>query len=206
MHKLVRPLAEPSGLKSAKKRGEEWENLLPEERAGVRKALLEMQHNRCAYCERAVSEDKGHIEHFRKRKLYRDKTFEWKNLFYSCCENFSCGKLKDNKVHNQEENERLIDPCEENPEDFFVFDAQGKIAVRSTISVRDKQRADFTIKAFGLNDSRLVQARRGNLKRYEWLKEQPDEIPEHLKTIDKEPFITSIYHYFGQRLVPPAQS
>lgn len=202
MHKFVRPVEEPSVLKDAKKRGAKWDNFHASERAVVRKRLLEMQHNRCAYCERVVSEGKGHIEHFRKRALYPDKTFEWKNLFYSCCEESSCGKQKDCTVRQREENERLIDPCEENPEDFFVFDDRGQIAVRSTVPGRDKQRAEFTITAFGLNEPRLVQARRDNLKQHQWLEQYPDQVQEYLETIVKEPFITSIYHCFGQRLVP----
>ena len=202
MHKHVRPPEEPSVLQDARGRGARWEDFSHEEKQAVQAVLLEIQNRRCAYCERALREGKGHIEHFRKRALYPNKTFEWKNLFYSCCEETSCGKRKDNAVRIREDNERLIDPCEENPEDFFVFDDRGQIAVRSTVSGGDRQRAEFTIRAFGLNGPRLVQARRDNLKQYEWLEQYPDQVQEYLSAIASVPFITSIYHCFGQRRVP----
>ncbi len=51
----------------------------------IKKALVEMFHGKCAYCESKITVvTYGAIEHFRPKSAYIDLTFEWKNLLLSC--------------------------------------------------------------------------------------------------------------------------
>ena len=78
---------------------------------------------------------------------------------------------------------------------------QGKIAVRSTLSDADRERAEFTIEAFGLADPQLTQKRKENLRKHQWMKQYPEQLDMNLSAIGDEPFITAIYNYFGKRVV-----
>jgi uncharacterized protein (TIGR02646 family) len=54
--------------------GRTYSRLSGAEKAEIRTALLNLQGNRCAYCERRTGDahDEGHIEHFRKQLRRRD--------------------------------------------------------------------------------------------------------------------------------------
>lgn len=212
MHKLERTLPEPTLLKSARENGlSDWDEFPTSDKKTVRDELLMMQNFRCAYCERTLhdvsneAENKwdGLIEHFRKKdkNFHPELTFVWENLFYSCCTGATCGRHKDNFVNDKSQYALLIDPCKENPEDFFIFDYKGEIAVRSTLSDADRERAEFTIKAFGLANPLLTQQRKELLRKYQWMKQYPDQLDKNLSAIGNEPFITAIYNYFGKRVV-----
>lgn len=215
MHKLVRT-QEPSELTQARADGiPDWDHFPGEARKAVRDELLLMQNFRCAYCERKLhdasseEEDKwdGHIEHFRRkaRDFYPELTFVWDNLFYSCKTGATCGRYKDHHIDNPEQKEHynlLIDPCKDNPEDFLAFDDRGNIFVRSNLSEEDKKRAEFTMKVFRLDDTVLTQERRACLKKHEWMKNYPvEDIKNYLAYLRDEPFVTAIFHYFGERVV-----
>ncbi len=204
MHRLNRPPQEPPALAKARKAcANDWEKLNYEQRAEIRSALLAMQHGRCAYCECSVSDckDKGHIEHFRKRSLYPDLTFCWDNLFYSCVTGNTCGRHKDANWAKSDCAEDLIDPCKDNPEDFFGFDHQGRIFIKDALSEKEHRRAEFTIKAFNLNEPTLVAKRRNRLRACQSCSsvEERDYILRSALE-DCSPFVTAIFHYFGHRV------
>lgn len=178
----------------------------------VRDDLLLIQNFRCAYCERKLhdandeDEDKwdGHIEHFRRKDLYfhPELTFIWENLFYSCTTGATCGRYKDGYITKKEQYHLLINPCEDNPEDFFVFDNSGRVLPCSGITDQDKARAEFTIKTFQLNEPKLRLKRKEMQKKYDWLKKYSlQDIDIYLNSVQSEPFITAIFHYFGKRVV-----
>ena len=135
MHKLERTQPEPPSLKSARENGlSDWDEFPTSDKKTVRDELLMMQNFRCAYCERTLhdvsneAENKwdGLIEHFRRKdqNFHPELTFVWENLFYSCCTGATCGNCKDNFVNDKSQYALLIDPCKENPEDFFIFDSK----------------------------------------------------------------------------------
>lgn len=214
MHKLVRT-QEPSELVQARKDGiRDWDDFPTKAKKVVRNELLRFQNCRCAYCERklrvinpAIDEWNGHIEHFRKKdqQFYPELTFVWANLFYSCKTGATCGRHKDHYIKDVKQKSQfdlLIDPCRENPEDFLGFDTQGRIFVRSGLSDENKKRAEFTIKAFCLDDPALTQERRDCLRQHEWMiNYSVEEIKSYLQSIADTPFVTAIYHYFGERVV-----
>lgn len=214
MHRLIRPISEPEALSHAREAlFSKWNELTGEDRAQIRDALLQMQNNRCAYCESTISDspksnDRGHIEHFCRKAsaFFPELMFEWNNLFYSCPNEDTCGHNKDKTVKNKEQNMLLIHPCNDNPEDFFVFESNGRIAVKSNLNELQKKRAEFTIEAFNLNNSDLVEARKNTQLQYVgWLENQNLDIPEEqlqelvtycLQELPFDvPFITAIRHF-----------
>lgn len=213
MHKLQRS-QEPQGLKQARTdKIQNWDCLPAEAKKAVRDTLLEIQNYRCAYCERLLHSEicngelkwDGHIEHFRRKDSYfhPELTFVWENLFYSCLTKETCGKHKDDYVGSKEQYTLLIDPCKENPEDFLIFDNRGRISIRTGLSEENKKRAEFTIKAFHLDDPKLTLKRKELQEKYKWLEQCPSQDIEKylLDTVTDEPFITAIFHYFGKRVV-----
>lgn len=215
MHKLTRPQQEPQALTTARtSQYPDWNHFPQNEKNQVRDELLRMQNFRCAYCERAINENhevedgyNGHIEHFRRKNVnfYPERVFDWENLYYSCLTSLTCGKYKDKYIKTKEQYDLLIDPCLENPEDFFVFDDRGRIAVRNGLKGSEIKRAEFTIKAFHLNEPRLIKLRKDVQKQYcSWIKQYPrEQILKYLHNDDilNAPFITAIYHYFGERVI-----
>ena len=209
MHKINRISPEPQELISSRKKYSNWNEFPSNEKKHVRDTLLIMQDFRCAYCERQLHLDNhtdaeqwdGHIEHFRRkdRHFHPELTFVWNNLFYSCLVTNTCGKHKDLFVKRKEDYALLIDPCKDNPEDYFVFTHVGRIEIRSDLSEIAQKKADFTLKAFNLNEPGLVRKRKTTLESYNWLKDYSQEEQDQiLSNLQHEPFITAIYHYFGK--------
>jgi len=212
MHKIDRITPEPPELAEARKTYSCWDDFPYQKKKQVRDTLLIMQNLLCAYCERQLHEDSyteedkwdGHIEHFRRKniKFHPELTFVWNNLFYSCLTSNTCGKHKDRYVKTKEQYDLLIDPGEDNPEDYFVFDKEGRLAIREGLSEAAREKASFTLNAFNLNETRLVQKRKECLRAYEWLKEYSSgDRQRYLCELRQQPFVTAIFHYFGERVV-----
>ena len=224
MHKLIRK-EEPVELTDAREvqatHGLDWEGFSRlnngQDKRNVQEALLLMQNFRCAYCECALNEHEGHIEHFRRKNphIHPELTFVWANLFYSCqipgdeTSLFRCGISKDKQYTPGFDYGLLIDPCVDNPEDYLVFIEKGCVYPRTDLNETDILRAETTIKMFNLNEHEegnehnLVVSRKNAIAKYKWLEGQSaDIIDSYLNELkDSEPFITAIFHYFGRRVV-----
>lgn len=212
MHKLKRPKT-PDALEKLKEKypaTDEWSEVVDAQKDEIRTALFSMQGYFCAYCERTVTsqyghEDKtGHIEHYRRRKFFPQHTFDWNNLFYSCSNHDSCGKHKDEKIPaGNIDYKKMIDPCVDNPEDLFVFTTLGEIKPREDISPAQKERAEETIRVFGLNNIR--KDRETNMKAFGYLNNYPmstiESIIKQLEIDGIQPYLTSLYSIFGLRRV-----
>ena len=82
----------------------------------VKGALTLETHGKCMYCEGFISAvSYPHIEHFRPKVKYPDKTFEWENL------GLGCQVCNMNKGDEFDESLPYINPYYENPDDFFIF-------------------------------------------------------------------------------------
>lgn len=128
-----------------------WDKNCPtsQERADIWAALEAMQGRRCAYCECSLDAHGQHIEHFRQRGRYPQGTFDWQNLFGSCEREDSCGKHKDTcGAYNHAD---LIKPDTEDPEHFFLFAADGTIALRPHLTPQEQHRARETLRIFNLD-------------------------------------------------------
>ncbi len=130
----------------------------------AKKALNELYHCKCAYCEQLP--DGEQIDHYRPVAKYQYLKYEWSNLLLSC---YSCNKYKhaqfpmknnrnsdtnitDIKSLNNIEEPFIINPEIDNPEEYFEYNEQkGEILVKNK-----NERAKKTINLCKLN--------RGNLK------------------------------------------
>lgn len=114
----------------------------------IKKALLEMSHNKCCYCEvKLIEEGKYmHVEHFHHKDKYEDEVVEWNNLLPSC---ERCNKSKsshDTKLYP------IIDPTRDDPKESLMmknYRFKGK-----------NELGKLTIDVLNLNDTdKLVMAR-----------------------------------------------
>ena len=139
--------------------GSPWKDFIgTDDHAKLADALYERQDCYCAYCEIHLKDQSaGHIEHLERRRDNPQRTFDWTNLFYSCNKSDSCGKHKDDDKKRIRFNPAaIIDPSEENPLDFFVYTANGRIVARDE-SGRDRE--EETIHVFNLNNPQLQRMR-----------------------------------------------
>ncbi|MFS7220899.1 retron Ec78 anti-phage system effector HNH endonuclease PtuB [Rahnella inusitata] len=182
--------------------------------------LLLMQGKRCAYCECTLDlsdPEETHIEHFRQKGKaeYKHLTFEWTNLFGSCCYGERCGRYKDKSGISSEE---IIKMDEEDPDAYFQFMSTGSIRIKNDISEVEKVRATNTLKAFNLNPSRggVKNDRKRIIDTHEFIikemlscmdefKDDADlelliEIrDEYIEKIADRPFVTAIKHVLISR-------
>ncbi len=183
--------------------------------------LAELFDQKCAFCESTLRRGKPGFESYLHRfrpdsysqgfdakdvaqDHYWWLTYEWENL-YMCCH--SCNRFKSNvfpvegkraaiqtpheEISNYEK-ALLIDPCVDDPKDFFSFDLSTNEIIPSTygdISVFEeirknydsekmiRQRAEATIRVLALNREDLVEDRR-------YVK---DELSEQFSKISKSP-------------------
>jgi hypothetical protein len=81
--------------------------------AGVKNALVNMFHGKCAYCESKITVvDFGDIEHFCPKSEYPDLTFEWSNLLFSCAVCNGASHKGTNFPLDVNGNPLLIDPTD----------------------------------------------------------------------------------------------
>jgi len=127
-----------------------WNHVSGQHKAEIRVQLEAIQGKRCAYCEGDLNVLGQHIEHFRRKKKHPHLTFEWINLYWSCDQTDSCGHFKDHGA-GQYDVADLIDPCTDDPDDFFIFRSDGTINVRRGLSAHDEHRARETLRVFSLD-------------------------------------------------------
>ncbi len=150
----------------------------------VKDQLMFDQHDKCCFCEGKFKDNGfGDVEHFRPKgayKKYRLRTltypgyywlaYSWQNLMYSCeicnrahkknsfpLENEDTRKPYHDHQNNLEDEDRLlINPLEEDPSDFIVFDNEMPLPRNGSLKGKE------SIKTFGLE--RLNLSRLENLK------------------------------------------
>lgn len=144
-----------------------YDDLRRTEKEEIRVALLTIQGERCAYCERRTGSDSndGHIEHFRNQANYEELDCSWDNLFWSCNDEKTCGRYKDKcikqsgplKCFNRDE---IIDPANEDPEKFLLFVSDGTVRPQDGVNELDRHRAQETLRVFQLDSSPFLRKSR----------------------------------------------
>jgi uncharacterized protein (TIGR02646 family) len=190
-----------------------YSDLTGAEKSEIRGSLLNLQGNRCAYCERRTGDerDEGHIEHFRKQAEHDDLTSTWENMYWSCLDLKTCGKHKDNcsKISGPKAKfnpDDLIDPGVDDPDQFLLFVDDGTVVSRPGLDTDSQRRAEETLRVFRLADSAYLRQQRADALRpykaaVKFLITQGGEIlAQYLQTerahIEQAPFSTAIRHYF----------
>ncbi|GJD21553.1 hypothetical protein RIVM261_065090 [Rivularia sp. IAM M-261] len=157
-----------------------WDNFGKPEKIQVHNSLLREQGFICCYCERRISRDTSHIEHFKPRKHYPDLALEYTNFLASCQretkpkEPIHCGKKKDEWYDEKLTVSPLIEDCAE----FFRFTEDGQILATETLG--QKEQAQATIDKLNLNIDKLKvlrsQAIEGALEDFEELSNIEKEV------------------------------
>lgn len=193
--------------------GRRYRDLTSAEKEEIRTSLLNLQGRRCAYCERRTGEDRndGHIEHFRNQANHDDLTTTWENMYWSCKDEKTCGKHKDNCTKTTGRLARfdvnvLIDPGIDDPDQLLLFVDDGTVVPRPGIDAVAQRRAEETLRVFQLRESAfLKQSRFDALRPYktavkQFLSRGDDSLVEYLdavrEDIQQAPFSTAIRHYF----------
>jgi uncharacterized protein (TIGR02646 family) len=148
----------------------------------VKSALSEMHSGKCCYCERKRDEKREtDVEHFRPKAFVSDDTshpgywwlaYDWYNYFHSC-KKCNQGHKKNqfplmdgsSRAYTHDNNlagERpfLINPENENPEDFIGFEWQNAYGVYvKAVGLDPDGRGDRTIKITGINEGMIIEER-----------------------------------------------
>jgi uncharacterized protein (TIGR02646 family) len=209
MRKLDRNgVTAPECLVNYQYTAQNWDDITALDRAEIRRHLEQMQGRRCAYCEGPLDALGQHIEHFRRKRRFPQLTFAWANLYWSCDQTDSCGHYKDHGAgaYNVDD---LIEPCADNPDQFFRFRTDGTISVRSGLDPAQQRRAEETLRVFNLNPKwgRLRNMRKAALSTYVSLVdgviefsvgELQEFFSRELSEAAAQPFFTAIRHVLTQ--------
>ncbi len=137
-----------------------WEDAKAVSRIWREYILMYEQHWLSGYTEEPLRLDDSHIDHFRKQSLFNTLVFDWSNFIVDQKNDTYGAKYKDNIVKTKVDYEKLINPATEDAANFFKYEVNGKIDIADGLSEHDKMRALFTINAFNLNESSLVERRK----------------------------------------------
>ncbi len=137
-----------------------WEDAKDVVRIWREYILMYEQHWLSGYTEEPLRLDDSHIDHFRKQSLFNTLVFDWSNFIVDQKNDTYGAKYKDNIVKTKVDYEKLINPATEDAANFFKYEVNGKIDIADGLSEHDKMRALFTINAFNLNESSLVERRK----------------------------------------------
>ncbi|OWY23739.1 TIGR02646 family protein [Sphingobacteriales bacterium UPWRP_1] len=120
----------------------------------IKQVLIKMFHGKCAFCESYIENvDYGDIEHFKPKSKFPELAVTWSNLLLSCKKCNGAGQKGDNWPEPSEGGP-LINPCEENPEDFFEFEFDEKTLMSIVIPINE--RGNASEKIYGLNKHTLL--------------------------------------------------
>ncbi|MEK8017177.1 MAG: retron system putative HNH endonuclease [Candidatus Parabeggiatoa sp.] len=157
--------------KPKKYQSKDWKKLNPLPKQALHEALLKEQGHICCYCERALTKNNSHIEHFVPKKgpnADPNLTFEYQNLLCSCDGNAGhpenkglthCGIRKDDWFDAA----LMVSPLEKDCANYFRYTTAGKILLTS---VSEKQQAaEETINRCNLNHPILKKMRHEVLRR-----------------------------------------
>jgi len=142
-----------------------WDELGRKNKKGfkerLRKHILVKEQKRlCAYCNQKIEDEKKtNTDHFKTRHLFPRETLNYENLLVSCKSKYHCEYIKDNFGLTAIDYKKIIHVVIENPNDFFDYSMDGNILVKEELSQLDREKAEFTIEVFALNNESLIKAR-----------------------------------------------
>lgn len=132
-----------------------WDESAPI-RPELRAHILAEQGNCCAYTEIRLKNDIDcHIDHYRTRNLFPEKTFDYYNMMVSCNAEGYGAKSKDKQITSRSDYDDLINPVEDNPADYIEFAFTG-----DALPVSGSSKGTKTITYFNLNEKSLLERRR----------------------------------------------
>lgn len=141
----------------------------PKIKEPLKKAMLEMSHGKCSYCEckLEIESKDATIDHFLPKSENPDKVVEWENLFPVC--------LRCNRTKNKSE-EQIVNPCVDEPREYLGIRKRNPYRLKG---IDSKGIGKNTIDVIDLNNVTRVMTPR--MQEWELLKEHLLEIEEDLK-------------------------
>ena len=135
-----------------------YEDLRDPEKKEIKDSLLNEQGYICCYCERRLTDNDSHIEHFNPQSNNAANPLDYANMLCSCQKQLKqgkprhCGNLKGNWFDDQ----LLVSPLDLDCEGHFAHTADGKIQPAR----ESDDAARMTIEKLGLNINRLIALRK----------------------------------------------
>lgn len=124
--------------------------------------LIEEQDCMSGYTEMPLdSEGDIHIDHFRKKGMHwkPNQTFNWDNFIVDSRDDTYGACHKDKRISNFADYDKLINPVEEDPHDYFTYLSNGMIVPKDGLSEEDVVKAEFTRDSFNLQCNFLCTKR-----------------------------------------------
>lgn len=165
----------------SKNKPTQWEQLPAKISAESRLHILcNEQDCICGYSEIPLEEDSSssHIDHYYKRSLFPEKTFDWNNLIVSTTDEDFGGKYKDNTYKIKAEDYQLIfNPVVDDMSQYIEFSMNGEIVPLKGSSDNIIKKVQKTVDVFNLNCRSLKNRRRDFIYQLDNCKDLPkDEI------------------------------
>jgi len=135
-----------------------YEDLSGTTKKEVKHSLMKEQGYICCYCERRLTDDVSHIEHFNPQSNNAVNPLDYANMLCSCQNQLEqgeprhCGHLKGDWFDNQ----LLVSPLDPDCEGHFAYTADGKIQPAE----KSDDPARLTIEKLGLNINKLNALRK----------------------------------------------
>ncbi|MEA1907846.1 MAG: retron system putative HNH endonuclease [Euryarchaeota archaeon] len=135
-----------------------YEDLRDPEKKEVKESLMTEQGHICCYCERRLTDDDSHIEHFNPQSNNAVNPLDYANMLCSCQDRLEkgeprhCGVLKDNWFDDQ----LLVSPLDLGCGGHFAYTADGKIKPAK----KSYDAARMTIEKLGLDINKLNDLRK----------------------------------------------
>ena len=142
----------------------EWEQLPAQIRTDSRFSILcNEQDCLCGYSEILLEDNSAssHIDHYYKRDLFPNKTFDWNNLIVSTTDEDFGGKYKDNtyKIKANEYKE-IFNPVVDDMSHYIDFSRNGDIVPLNGLDAALAEKVKKTVEVFNLNCTSLKNRRR----------------------------------------------
>jgi len=123
--------------------------------------LIEEQNCLCGYTEISITEiTDSHLDHYRKKSIFPDMTFVWKNLVAATLDSDFGANYKDSVFKIKKENyPEIFDPVEDDVQTFLYYNQRGEIEPLGVLDNKAKEKVKKTIEVFNLNHSSLRSRR-----------------------------------------------
>ena len=140
--------------------------------------LIEEQGQQCGYTEIFLDNFyDSHIDHFKKRSLFPQLTFDWNNLIAAANDASFGAKYKDNVYGIQiSDYLDLLNPATDRAEDYFYYNEFGQIEPKNTLNPQNRRKAEKTIEVFNLRDESLRRRRQDVIRNINSCEQLPKEV------------------------------
>lgn len=133
--------------------------------ADVKGAVTAESHGKCIYCESfPLATSPGAVEHLTPKSRFPSRVVEWQNLGFVC---ERCNTAKGDYHHDEE---AVINPFVEEPQDFLIF--------AGPLVLDRNARGDVTIRTVALDRTELVESRAEHIRQLNRLRRLMAFLPE----------------------------